>query len=402
MSEAPAVATARASARPAGSVSAAMDLGIRSTVIEGVPVLSLDGEADLASLPQLYEQVRRFVSEHRGQQVVVDLDGVGYLDPVTVGVLVGGACRPAPPGARSTSSVPSPSVAAVFTGSGLDAAFALHARWRTPFARAARIGACARRAAPSSVVAGDDGVHAEVGIVRRSSRRAIVILWTSSGPSARRSVRRWAYIEASGKSSLMPPAPWTWMARSMILRATFGAATLMALISTAAALLPTVSISHAVLSVSKRTISSSMRASAIQSMMFDRSAMRRPKVAGERPLAQQLQGPLGGADGAHAVVDPPGPEPRLADREPVALSGDEVGRRHAHVVELELDVPLLVHVAEHREGPLDRQPGRVLGDEDLALLPMGGRLRIGLAHHDEDRAVGCMAPEIHHLRPLRT
>ena len=34
----------------------------------------------------------------------------------------------------------------------------------------------------------------------RSSRRAIVILWTSSGPSARRSVRMCAYIHASGKS----------------------------------------------------------------------------------------------------------------------------------------------------------------------------------------------------------
>ena len=62
------------------------------------------------------------------------------------------------------------------------------------------------------------------------------------------------------------------MARSTTLSATFGAATLMALISTAAALLPTVSISHAVFSVSSRTISSSMRASAIQSMMFERSA----------------------------------------------------------------------------------------------------------------------------------
>ena len=71
------------------------------------------------------------------------------------------------------------------------------------------------------------------------------------------------------------------MARSTIFSATFGAATLMALISTAAALFPTVSISHAVFSVSSRTISSSMRASAIQSMMLDRSAMRRPKVVRE-------------------------------------------------------------------------------------------------------------------------
>jgi anti-sigma B factor antagonist len=103
-----------------------MDLVIRSTVIEGVPVLSLDGEADLASLPQLHEQVRRFVSEHPGRQVVLDLDGLGYLDPVTVGVLVGARLQARAGGGDVELVCTSPSVASVFTGSGLDAAFALH------------------------------------------------------------------------------------------------------------------------------------------------------------------------------------------------------------------------------------------------------------------------------------
>jgi anti-anti-sigma factor len=103
-----------------------MDLDIRSTVIEGVPVLSLDGDADLASLPKLHEQVRRFVSEHPGRQVVVDLDGLGYLDPVTVGVLVGARLQARATGGEVDVVCTSPSVAAVFTGSGLDAAFTLH------------------------------------------------------------------------------------------------------------------------------------------------------------------------------------------------------------------------------------------------------------------------------------
>ena len=64
----------------------------------------------------------------------------------------------------------------------------------------------------------------------------------------------------------------------MIFSATFGAATLMAAISMRAPLLPTVSISHAVFSVRSRTISSSMRASAIQSWMFDRWAIGCPNV----------------------------------------------------------------------------------------------------------------------------
>ena len=40
--------------------------------------------------------------------------------------------------------------------------------------------------------------------------------WTSSGPSARRSVRMPAYIAASGTSSQTPLAPWAGVARAMI------------------------------------------------------------------------------------------------------------------------------------------------------------------------------------------
>ena len=103
-----------------------MDLGIRSTVIEGVPELCLDGEADLASLPRLHEQVRRFVRENPGRHVVVDLDGLGHLDPVTVGVLVGARLQARAGGGELQLVCSSPPVAAVFTGSGLDAAFVLH------------------------------------------------------------------------------------------------------------------------------------------------------------------------------------------------------------------------------------------------------------------------------------
>ena len=77
-----------------------------------------------------------------------------------------------------------------------------------------------------------------------------------------------AYMNASGKSSETPPPPWTWIARSMIFRATLGVATLIAAISVRACWFPTVSISHAVLSTSRRIISSSIRASAIQSRML--------------------------------------------------------------------------------------------------------------------------------------
>ena len=75
------------------------------------------------------------------------------------------------------------------------------------------------------------------------------------------------------------------MARSITFSATLGAATLIAAISVRAWRLPTVSISHAVFSVSSRAISISMRDSAIQSWTFPRMAIGWPKVTRETARA---------------------------------------------------------------------------------------------------------------------
>ncbi len=111
-----------------------------------------------------------------------------------------------------------------------------------------------------------------------SSRRASERLCTSSGPSANRSVRALAHRWASGKSWLMPPAPWAWMALSITHWAIRGVAILMAWISVCAPLLPTVSISQAVLSTSSRADSIRTRDSAIQSWMTPCSASGLPNA----------------------------------------------------------------------------------------------------------------------------
>lgn len=113
---------------------------------------------------------------------------------------------------------------------------------------------------------------------RSNSRRAIARSCTSSGPSAIRNVRTWAHIAASGRSSVTPAPPYTWMARSMSSPAMRGAATLIAAISTWAACLPTVSMRWAVFSVGNRIISIRIRASAIQSWMLPRSLSVAPNV----------------------------------------------------------------------------------------------------------------------------
>src|SRR6185436_372435 len=102
--------------------------------------------------------------------------------------------------------------------------------------------------------------------------------WTSSGPSARRSVRWWAYMLASLNTWLTPPAPCSCRQRSTTLEVMFGTATLIIAICWRASLLPYLSIAQAALSTSRRAISISMRMSATWALVTPISEMRWPKA----------------------------------------------------------------------------------------------------------------------------
>src|SRR5690606_6783468 len=103
----------------------------------------------------------------------------------------------------------------------------------------------------------------------------------------------------------------------------------------------------------------------------------------------QLEAALRDADEAHAVVDAAGPETRLGDREALALAGDQVAGRDAHVGEDDLGVTAVVAVvvAEDLHAALDLDTGGVPGHEDLRLLAVTRRVRVGLAHDDHDLGV---------------
>jgi anti-sigma B factor antagonist len=70
-----------------------MDLVVRHLDLGGVPVVSFAGELDLASVPLARDALVRSAAEHPGQTLVVDLDGVAFLDSMGLGVLVGGLRR---------------------------------------------------------------------------------------------------------------------------------------------------------------------------------------------------------------------------------------------------------------------------------------------------------------------
>lgn len=68
-----------------------VDLVCRLTNIGATPVLELQGEIDMATVPLLRDQLARAIGLHPGAELLVDLDGVSVLDDTGLGVLMGAA-----------------------------------------------------------------------------------------------------------------------------------------------------------------------------------------------------------------------------------------------------------------------------------------------------------------------
>ena len=88
-------------------------------------VLALRGELDLDTAPHLREQLIEVIGE--GTRVVVDLELVGFLDSVGLGVLVGGLKRARTHGGDLVLVCSSRAVLKPLEITGLDRVFTIHA-----------------------------------------------------------------------------------------------------------------------------------------------------------------------------------------------------------------------------------------------------------------------------------
>ena len=68
-----------------------MPLDLDVSERDGVAVVTVKGEVDLATSPQLRDCLTGVVE--KSSRVVVDLDGVGFIDSTGIGVLVGAVKR---------------------------------------------------------------------------------------------------------------------------------------------------------------------------------------------------------------------------------------------------------------------------------------------------------------------
>jgi anti-sigma B factor antagonist len=102
-----------------------MDLGIDVTDRGDWAVLAVRGEIDVATAPQLREQLLELVSAGH-KQIVVDLAGVDFLDSTGLGVLVGGLKRVRSNDGELALACPQPRVLRVFEITGLTQVFPIH------------------------------------------------------------------------------------------------------------------------------------------------------------------------------------------------------------------------------------------------------------------------------------
>ena len=101
-----------------------MDLGLTVHERDGWAVLSVSGEIDMATAPNLRERLHALLADDKSH-LVVDLDDVGFLDSTALGVLVGVLKRARTEGGEVRIVSTQPRVRKVFEITRLDSAFDL-------------------------------------------------------------------------------------------------------------------------------------------------------------------------------------------------------------------------------------------------------------------------------------
>jgi anti-sigma B factor antagonist len=101
-----------------------MDLGLDVTERDGAAILAVSGEVDVATVPRLREQLHGLVAQG-SNRIIVDLDGVDFLDSTGLGVLVGALKRVRSNDGELSLVCTQPRIRKVFEVTGLTKVFSL-------------------------------------------------------------------------------------------------------------------------------------------------------------------------------------------------------------------------------------------------------------------------------------
>lgn len=102
-----------------------MELGLEVTERGSWAVLAVAGEVDVATVPRLREQLHSLVAQGQ-HHIVVDLEGVDFLDSTGLGVLVGALKRVRTNGGDLALVCTQSRIRKVFEVTGLTKVFSLY------------------------------------------------------------------------------------------------------------------------------------------------------------------------------------------------------------------------------------------------------------------------------------
>ena len=103
-----------------------MDLGLDVTEHNGHTVLAVQGEVDVYTAPRLRERLVELVTEGK-RKIVVDLEGVDFLDSTGLGTIISALKRVRTHGGDMRLVCTQPRIRRLFEITGLDKAVPLHA-----------------------------------------------------------------------------------------------------------------------------------------------------------------------------------------------------------------------------------------------------------------------------------
>jgi anti-sigma B factor antagonist len=110
-----------------------VDLGIEVSKEDGAAVLKVTGEIDVATAPRLREHVVKLVGDGE-TRIVVDMEGVDFIDSTGLGALVGALKRVRTHGGELVIVCTRPRLLKVFEITGLVRVFEIHDSLRAALA----------------------------------------------------------------------------------------------------------------------------------------------------------------------------------------------------------------------------------------------------------------------------
>ena len=103
-----------------------MEFSVQSEQLgEGTHVISLAGEVDLYTAPELKQELLNAIGGG-AKEVIVDFTDTTFIDSTTLGVLVGGVKRLRPNGGRLSIVCSDPNITKIFEITGLDRVFPIY------------------------------------------------------------------------------------------------------------------------------------------------------------------------------------------------------------------------------------------------------------------------------------